>query len=184
MTIRRRIVAGYLAPAVLGLLAVVLIHDGRIRAQDTPTEKSARVVRRVPNYFGQVGLTTDQREQIYTIREEYARKLADLVRQLEEAKGEELAKCEGVLTESQKKLLDQIRSGKASGSDAATPAFAPADAPKSESAGSEPAGPIACGWRRGRRAACRWRRPGCRSPAGYSAASGWCWAIGPGAGPR
>ena len=65
--------------------------------------------RRVPPYFGQIGLTPDQRERVYEIRGVYQATIADLKRQIEESQAAELAECEDVLTDAQRKLLENRR---------------------------------------------------------------------------
>jgi Spy/CpxP family protein refolding chaperone len=79
--------------------------------------------RRVPQYFGQVGLTPEQKEAIYKIRAKHYEKIAALERELAELRAQELKECEAVLTESQKQLLAQRRRPSIRGQ--ARPAAAP-----------------------------------------------------------
>ena len=67
--------------------------------------------RRVPAYFGQVGLTTEQRESIYKIRKTHQDKIDALKKQITEAEAKSLAECEAVLTDTQKKLVENLRTG-------------------------------------------------------------------------
>jgi Spy/CpxP family protein refolding chaperone len=65
--------------------------------------------RRVPDHFGQIGLSAQQRESIYKIREKHQPKIDALERQLREVRAQVLAECEGILTVSQKQILEQRR---------------------------------------------------------------------------
>ena len=65
--------------------------------------------RRVPPYFGQIGLTPDQRERIYDVRGVQQAKIAELKRQIEELETAEMSDCESVLTDAQRKLLENRR---------------------------------------------------------------------------
>ncbi len=81
-------------------------------AQDpaNPTVKaSSTQFRRVPPYFGKAGATPEQKEKIYTIRAKHQEKISELKRQIREAESTELAECEAVLLESQRKILVQLR---------------------------------------------------------------------------
>ncbi len=74
--------------------------------------------RRVPNHFGQIGLTIEQREAIYKIRKTHQEKVDALKAQIAEAEAKSMSECESVLNETQRKLLENLR---ASGSKAAKP---------------------------------------------------------------
>jgi Spy/CpxP family protein refolding chaperone len=65
--------------------------------------------RRVPNHFGQLGLTEEQREAIYGIQAKHQEKIDELERQLDELRAQSLHECEGVLTATQKKSLADRR---------------------------------------------------------------------------
>jgi hypothetical protein len=69
--------------------------------------------RRVPDYFGQLGLSDAQKESIYKVRAKHQPKIAALEKQLEELRGQMVVECEAVLTDAQKKLLAERRAGAA-----------------------------------------------------------------------
>lgn len=73
------------------------------------TDKSAEDYRRVPQYFGQVNLTQEQRETIYGIREKYARRQAQLEEELASIRDNVLRESEAVLTREQRDRLIQLR---------------------------------------------------------------------------
>ena len=134
MTIRKR--SGAVA---LGLAAVVLMGQLPLNAQEpgqtkpaTPSAKKKQDrSHRVPDYFGQIGLTTEQRAGIYGIQGKRIEKIEALEKQIAAEKADMLAECEGLLTETQKKLLDNLR--RASTDPAAKTAPKPAETPKPSS---------------------------------------------------
>jgi hypothetical protein len=65
--------------------------------------------RRVPDYFGQIGLTPEQKESIYKIRAKHHQRVEELERQIAQIHSEMLAECEALLTETQKQLLENRR---------------------------------------------------------------------------
>ena len=77
-------------------------------AASTPTI-TAPPYRRVPDNFGKIGLSTQQREDIYAIRGQYRAELAELQQRIEELENNEMSECEAVLTDSQRTLLQQLR---------------------------------------------------------------------------
>jgi hypothetical protein len=72
-------------------------------------KRSNDPARRVPPYFGQIGLTASQRDEIYKIRAKHQEKIDALEKQIAEARAQVLAECETLLTDSQMKLLEQHR---------------------------------------------------------------------------
>lgn len=97
---------------VAGLAAL----GGATRAQEPaaskpaePAKKKHDSARRVPAHFGQIGLTTEQRANIYSIQGKRLDRIEELEQQIAKERSEMLAQCEGVLTDTQKKLLDNLR---------------------------------------------------------------------------
>ncbi|WP_152053689.1 hypothetical protein [Tautonia marina] len=79
---------------------------------DQPTAEAPKTYppyRRVPSNFGKVGLSNQQREDIYIIRGRYQSEIAELKARIEMLSQKEMDECVSVLTEAQRKLLDQIR---------------------------------------------------------------------------
>src|SRR4051812_46529050 len=102
-----------------GLATAALMAAGTLIAQETTTPKPSNPApaarrggdpaRRVPDYFGQIGLTPEQREAIYKIRGKHQAKIDELERQIDEIQAQTLVECEGVLTDTQKQMLAQRR---------------------------------------------------------------------------
>src|SRR5262245_19037548 len=70
-----------------------------------PEKKAYDPARRVPDFFGQIGLTPDQREEIYKIRAKHQQKVDELQKQLTRVRSEMVGECESVLNDTQRKLL-------------------------------------------------------------------------------
>jgi Spy/CpxP family protein refolding chaperone len=125
---RRGVVAGLVGACLLTIATIPLA------AQDAPkpVQRKSNPARRVPAYFSKVGLTPEQRESVYKIRGTYQPKIAELKQQIIETQAKEMAECESVLTESQKKLLEQFRAERGGGAarrgnDPDKPALKPAE---------------------------------------------------------
>jgi hypothetical protein len=102
--------------------AVLIALGARPSAgQDSPPSKEAGKAaapaakraydpaRRVPAYFGQIGLTPEQKESIYKIRAKHHQQVEALERQIAQIQSQMLAECEAVLTETQMQLLENRR---------------------------------------------------------------------------
>ncbi len=69
--------------------------------------------RRLPDYFGMIGLSQTQKEKIYQVREQRLGEIEVLERKIQEIKDGIVADCEKVLTQTQLQLLQEIRERKA-----------------------------------------------------------------------
>jgi len=61
---------------------------------------------RVPNGFGQIGLTRDQKERIYGIQAAYSERIKELEAELEQLKSEQVVQIKNVLTDAQKTAIE------------------------------------------------------------------------------
>ena len=111
-----------LSASVLAFSTILTLGSLATSAQEPPATKPANASaekkaydpsRRVPPFFGQVGLTPDQKEEVYKVRAKYQKKVEDLQKQLAQVQAEMLAECESVLNDTQKKLLIQRREASA-----------------------------------------------------------------------
>lgn len=94
-----------------GGLPLVAQESGKAVAETK--KKVVDPSRRVPNYFGQLGLTEDQRESIYKIQAKHQPQIDALENQLEELRAQALKDCEAVLTADQKRMLGERRASAA-----------------------------------------------------------------------
>ncbi|HWE38366.1 MAG TPA: hypothetical protein VG406_17475 [Isosphaeraceae bacterium] len=128
----QRLCTALAAASFLGLGLIPLVAQepkGSTKQPDPPAARSTGNGHRVPAYFGQLGLTPEQREKIYKIQGDSQAKVDALQRQIDEVKAKSLTECEAVLTPEQKKLLEHRR-------DAAKSAR-PAPKPTAPATGSE-----------------------------------------------
>lgn len=83
------------------------------QAEPKPKPKTTRKAPagRVPNGWGKIGLSTEQKKKIYAIQAEYKDQIAELEQQIEALKMKQLEEMEGVLTAEQLgKLKEQKKS--------------------------------------------------------------------------
>jgi hypothetical protein len=118
--ILRRGAAVLLSAAVMttlfGGLRLTAQEAGKAQADTTAKKTTKRAfdpTRRVPDYFGQLGLSAAQKESIYKIRAKHQPKIDALEHQLEELRSEMVKDCESVLTDAQKKMLTERRANAA-----------------------------------------------------------------------
>jgi hypothetical protein len=76
-------------------------------------KKTSDPTRRVPAYYGQLGLSDSQRESIFKIQDKHAPRIDALEKQIEAIRGQMNTEFEAVLTSAQKKMLDQRRAAAA-----------------------------------------------------------------------
>jgi hypothetical protein len=99
-----------------GSLPLIAQEGGNAQVQAKTKKTGKRAfdpTRRVPDYFGQLGLSDAQKESIYKIRATHQPKIDALEKQLDELRGQMIKECETVLTDAQKKLLEERRAGAA-----------------------------------------------------------------------
>jgi hypothetical protein len=125
------LVSASVIAALCGGLPLTAQESGRAQA-DAKAKKTAKrafdPTRRVPDYFGQLGLSDDQKESIYQIRAKHQPRIDELEKQLDDLRAQMIRDCESVLTETQKKMLierranaSESRAKKTSGGSAAKP---------------------------------------------------------------
>jgi Spy/CpxP family protein refolding chaperone len=78
-------------------------------AKTSEPAKAAAEFRRVPQYFGQVDLSDEQREKLYSIREKNSKKLDQLEAELVALRATILSDSEAVLTPAQRTILNKLR---------------------------------------------------------------------------
>jgi hypothetical protein len=104
-----------------GTVVVAMLAALPLVAQEPPkSENTAPAVkrvtdpsRRVPDFFGQIGLSPAQKEDVYKIRARHQKEIDSLEQQIAKIRADMLAECETVLTENQKQLLTGLRKASA-----------------------------------------------------------------------
>ena len=88
---------------------VIALAQKKAEKSSSPSKKKKTFRRRVPNYYGQVGISKKQREKIYEIQKEYFNEITALEEKIEELKEKRNGEMYDVLDDSQKKKLDNLR---------------------------------------------------------------------------
>lgn len=108
--------AWHATPLVLTLTAVfgvcyVLNLQGTTWGDDEAVqeESTAETTRRLPDNFGKLALTDEQRETVYGIQSEYAERIDALLLQIEELRIERDQAMVAVLTPGQRLRLQELR---------------------------------------------------------------------------
>jgi hypothetical protein len=126
-------VVGFAAMVTLGTLPLGAQEPKKADAKPAVPPPAARKAydpaRHVPNFFGQIGLTADQREEVYKIRSKHLQKIDDLEKQVAQIRAEMLGECEKLLNDTQKQMLDSRRHSAAEKRKSRSPAAAEAPAP-------------------------------------------------------
>jgi TolA-binding protein len=111
----KRVHGASLATVVLLAAGTLVAQESKTSKSEAPAKRSADPARRVPAYFGQIGLTPEQRETIYKIRGKHQARVDELEKQIDETQALMLGECEGVLTDTQKQMVEQRRKAASAG---------------------------------------------------------------------
>lgn len=130
---RRFVVRAVVGCCVLSLVALAHTHSGFANSQENADAPKAAAKKttmkpkrspkkagtkkkaggRLPAYYGQIGLTAEQREKIYGIQRTYREQIQELRKQLQTLEAKQKEEIDDVLTEEQKtKLADLIAEAK------------------------------------------------------------------------
>ena len=104
-----------LKAAILLLLVATFAVTMSATGQDKKEDKKdppTKIVGVLPANWGKLGLSDDQKQQVYKLQKEYKDKIDVLEKQIKALKEEERMKREAVLTDEQKQKLKDILSGK------------------------------------------------------------------------
>ncbi|MBL4886512.1 MAG: hypothetical protein JKY95_18545 [Planctomycetaceae bacterium] len=96
--------------SLLVILSAMLI-SGASHAQDAPKktqQPKVKITNRVPNNYGKIGLSDEQRKKIYTIQSSYRTKMQSLLRELNDLRTQQNLEIQSTLTEQQRKELQTI----------------------------------------------------------------------------
>ncbi|GIX03861.1 MAG: hypothetical protein KatS3mg113_0867 [Planctomycetaceae bacterium] len=97
--------------AMLGVMVAggVWSQDAKTGKKGEPKAAAEKVSGRLPNNFGQLGLSNEQRQKIYSIQSKYNEQIEELTRQVDALKKKRDEEIENVLTAAQKEQLKQLR---------------------------------------------------------------------------
>ncbi len=102
---------------LVGMLALAVFSGGLLLGDDPkktadPKDPPIKVNHQLPQNYGKLGLSDDQKKKIYSIQDDYGPRIAALKKQIEDLTKDEHTKVHDVLTEDQKKRLKEIRDSK------------------------------------------------------------------------
>lgn len=108
-------------PALVLMSGLFVLSGGLMIGQDTKKddpkaakkdEPQAKAKGQLPQNWGKIGLTDDQKQQIYKIQGKHAGEIDKLEAKIKEIKGTRDKEMKAVLTADQKKKLEEILTGK------------------------------------------------------------------------
>ena len=82
-------------------------------SKTTTTKKVTSKYHRLPTYYGQLKLKKEQVEEIYTIKDKFGPKIAELMKELEDLKEEQAEEIKDVLTRTQVTAYNKLVAGTA-----------------------------------------------------------------------
>jgi Spy/CpxP family protein refolding chaperone len=99
--------------ALLGCLGVLYGGSlGQDPKKDDPKKDDVKAKGTLPQNWGKLGLTDDQKQQIYKVQTKYNSEIDKLEAQIKDLKGQRDKEMRAVLTPEQKKRLEEILIGK------------------------------------------------------------------------
>ena len=87
------------------IAAVALLSAAAVTGQDKKAKN-----KQLPQNYGKLGLSDEQKKKIYAIQDEYGDKIADLAKQLDALRKKQREEMAAVLTDDQKEQLKKILS--------------------------------------------------------------------------
>lgn len=94
------------------MLAALLLAAGAALAQEPKADPPAKVKGILPMNWGKIGLSDEQKQDIYKLQAKYGGEIDKLEAKIRELKSKRDAEMKGVLTPEQKKRLEDILLGK------------------------------------------------------------------------
>jgi hypothetical protein len=91
---------------IICLVALVVVLVGGLQGQDKA--EPPKIKGTLPANWGKIGLSDEQKQQIYKLQADYSEKIITLEKQLKELRGKEKQALEAVLNDEQKKKLKEI----------------------------------------------------------------------------
>lgn len=82
------------------------------KSDSASNTKESKVRGVLPAYYRQLGVTEEQKQTIYKIQNDYADRIDDLEKKVEELKAERNRKYLAALTKAQRDRLDELKKGK------------------------------------------------------------------------
>ena len=116
------------------VMALVVFAGNWLMGQDT---KPTRFRGQLYAKWRELGLTDEQKQNVYKIQTEYRGKIGELDRKIRQLRREERSKAEAVLTPAQKARLRELLSGGSSPKDKPAPKETKDKAPPKDKSGKD-----------------------------------------------
>jgi hypothetical protein len=91
---------------IICLVALVVVLVGALHGQDKA--EPSKIKGTLPANWGKIGLSDEQKQQIFRVQADFSEKIMALEKQLKEMRAKEKQALEAVLNDDQKKLLKDI----------------------------------------------------------------------------
>lgn len=100
--------AALVAVAILSVPQLFSQDKAKTTAEPAKTEAKKEPKGRLPNNFGKLGLSDEQKDKVYAVQAKYAEEIARLQKQLAEVRAKVKVETEALLTADQKTKLAGI----------------------------------------------------------------------------
>lgn len=107
--------AALLMTAVLALSGVLTAQDKKAEDKKADAPKAAKAKGYLPQYWKDLGLSDEQKQQVYTVQNKYAGEVDKLEEQIKDLKAKMAKERLDVLTAAQKKKLEEVVKAKVGG---------------------------------------------------------------------
>lgn len=104
MFCRNRLVCGWLLTCLLVLGGAGLVHSA-----DAPEKETAKKPR-LPNHFGKLDLSEEQKQKVYAAQKKFGKEISDLREKLKKLQADQEKEMEGALTADQLAKLKTLQS--------------------------------------------------------------------------
>jgi hypothetical protein len=94
------------------LLGCLLLMSGGVVGQDKKDDPPGKLKGMLPQYWGKLGLSNEQKQNIYKVQNQYDGEIRKLEAKIAELKASRLKEMRAVLTADQRKKLEEILLGK------------------------------------------------------------------------
>lgn len=135
---KRTIPATIVFAALLATLSLPLANTAEPAASDSKPANNTNTKKagpnRLPNHYGKLGLSDEQREAVYAIQQKYRARIQQLQRQIDELQQQQAFALQDLLTDVQQRQLQSLlRGAEESRADRKTEGLAPDDEPAKQS---------------------------------------------------
>ena len=85
-----------------------MVGQEKAATKPTPAKVAKKPAGRLPAQYGKLGLSDEQRKNVYAVQADYGKQIADLQKQIDSLTEKQNTEIEAVLTADQKKKLGEL----------------------------------------------------------------------------